>query len=89
MKNKPYRIKHIPTGLYYNHRTHSLSKTGSVLRSDSSNILLYSSIKTVLISTRAGSKIFKKTEKTIEWNVWGTYADCDIPTDQFEIEYYE
>lgn len=85
---KPYRIRHIPTGLYYKPGETNLSKTGKVYMT-SGNILTYTDNPYVIVSTRVASKIYKETKDCIVW-VSQTYGrnlmTARIPKNQFEIE---
>lgn len=85
---KPYRIKHIPTGLYYKPGEVNLSKNGKVYMT-SGNILTYTDNPYVIVSTRVASKIYKETKDYIAW-VSQTYDRnlmvARIPKNQFEKE---
>lgn len=63
---RPYRIKHIPTGLYYKPGDISLSQTGKVYLSNS-NILTYATGDEICISCRRGSRLQKATRDKIKW----------------------
>lgn len=62
----PYRIKHIPTGLYYKPGEVNLSKTGKVYQT-ANNILTYVCRGCVTVSIRKGSKIHEATKDKIQW----------------------
>lgn len=62
----PYRIKHIPTGLYYKPGERNLSKTGKVYQT-ANNILTYVCRGYVHVSVRNGSKIHEATKDKIQW----------------------
>lgn len=83
---KPYRIKHIPTGLYYKPGKTNLSKTGKVYMSGV-NILNYTGADVVCITCREDSKIHKDTAKIIAWEPYfRTQMIARIPKNQFEKE---
>ena len=63
---KPYRIKHIPTGLYYKPGKVNLSKTGKVYQT-ANNILTYVCRGVVPVEVRKGSKIHEATKDKIQW----------------------
>lgn len=86
---KPYRIKHIPTGLYYKPGVSNLSKNGKVYMT-SGNILTYTDTPPyVVVSIRVASKIYKETKDYISW-VSQTYGrnlmTARISKNQFEKE---
>lgn len=62
---KPYRVKHIPTGLYYKPGEVNLSKRGKVYQT-SNNILTYVCRGVVLVEVREGSKIHEATKDNTE-----------------------
>lgn len=62
----PYRIKHIPTGLYYKPGEVNLSKTGKVYQTGG-NILTYVYSGVVPVEVRKGSKIHEATKDKIQW----------------------
>lgn len=85
---KPYRIKHIPTGLYYKPGEVNLSKTGKVYQT-AGNILTYVSRDVVLVEVRKGSKIYEATKDIIRWeptkfHPWHVIAK--LPITEFEKE---
>lgn len=85
---KPYRIKHIPTGLYYKPGEVNLSKTGKVYQT-ANNILTYVSRDAVLVEVSKGSKIHEATKDKIQWESsrsrpWHVVAK--LPITEFEKE---
>lgn len=82
----PYRIKHIPTGLYYKPGEVNLSKTGKVYQTGA-NILNYTGNDIMCITCRKDSKIYKDTAKIIAWKPYfRTQMIACIPKNQFEKE---
>ncbi len=85
---KPYRIKHIPTGLYYKPGKLNLSKTGKVYMTGA-NILSSVCRGTVNVSIRKGSKIHEATKCKIQWEearfMYG-YMIATLPITEFEKE---
>lgn len=83
---KPYRIKHIPTGLYYKPGEVNLSKNGKVYMT-SGNILNYTGDDVVRVTCRKDSRIHKDTAKIIVWEPY-SYKQmiARIPKNQFEKE---
>jgi hypothetical protein len=83
---KPYRIKHIPTGLYYKPGEVNLSKNGKIYQTGA-NILNYLVDDVVRITCRKDSKIHKDTAKIITWEPYfWTQMIARIPKNQFEKE---
>lgn len=85
---KPYRIKHIPTGLYYKPGEVNLSKTGKVYQT-ANNILTYVCRGAVPVEVRKGSKIHEATKDKIRWesaryHPWHVVAK--LPITEFEKE---
>lgn len=85
---KPYRIKHIPTGLYYKPGEVNLSKTGKVYQT-ANNILTYVCRGVVLVEVTKGSKIHEATKDKIQWepsryHPWHVIAK--LPITEFEKE---
>lgn len=85
---KPYRIKHISTGLYYKPGDINLSKTGKVYQT-ANNILTYVCRGYVPIYVRKGSKIHETTKDTIRWELdrfRSYYVGARIPITDFTKE---
>ena len=84
----PYRIKHIPTGLYYKPGKANLSKTGKVYMSGAS-VLSTVCYGTITVSTRKGSKAHEATKDKIQWEearfMYG-YMIAKLPITEFEKE---
>ncbi len=84
---KPYRIKHIPTGLYYKPGKANLSKKGKVYLDGSS--VLSNSGSTIIVSIRKCSRIHEATKDKIQWEdarfMYG-YMIAKLPTTEFEKE---
>lgn len=62
---KPYRIKHVPTGLYYKPGENNLSKTGKVYQTGCNVLTTY--YGHIPVSVRNGSKIHEATKGKIQW----------------------
>lgn len=85
---KPYRIKHIPTGLYYKPGVSNLSKTGKVYQT-ANNILTYVCRGVVPVEVRKGSKIYEATKDKIQWESERFHYGCmaaKLPITEFEKE---
>lgn len=92
---KAYRVKHIPTGLYYQPRNghNNLSPKGKVYNTNNS---IFSGQKSIRISIKSHSKIYKEFKDVLlpykesqnkggeEYNTTITYV---MPIEQFEKEY--
>ena len=81
----PYRIKHIPTGLYYKPGDVNLSKNGKVYLSGVSALSTYSE-DYIPVHVRTNSQLHKSTEGKIAWRPaysksWMVYAK--IPKAEF------
>jgi len=79
-----YRIKHVPTGLYYKPGRSNLGVLGKVYQTK--NCILSHSDDTIIVAVRSNSKIIKKTEGKIEWKPM--YGDSSrvvayIPKEEF------
>lgn len=61
----PYRIKHIPTGLYYKPGEVNLSKTGKVYQTGCNVLTTYHNH--IPVSVPKGSKIHEATKDKIQW----------------------
>lgn len=85
---KPYRIKHIPTGLYYKPVVPNLSKTGKVYQT-TNNALTYFCCGVVPVEVRKDSKIYEATKDKIQWEPsryhYG-YMIAKLPINEFEKE---
>lgn len=84
----PYRIKHIPTGLYYKPGEVNLSRTGKVYQT-ANNILTYVCRGVVPVEVRKGSKIHEDTKDKIQWessryHPW--HVGAKLPITEFEKE---
>lgn len=81
---KPYRIKHVPTGLYYKPGEVNLSKNGKVYMTGTSALSTYT--HAIQVHVRKDSKIHKSTEDKIAWkpayhSSW--FVSARIPIEQF------
>lgn len=84
----PYRIKHIPTGLYYKPGKVNLSKTGKVYQTVK-NILTHVSRGVVFMEVRKDSKMYESTKDKIQWeparfHPW--HVAAKLPITEFEKE---
>ena len=82
---KPYRIKHIPTGLYYKPGEVNLSKNGKVYTAEV-NVFSYSTRGYIPVSARANSKLHTSTKGVIQWEKTAYYpsrVSAKIPVEQF------
>lgn len=82
---KPYRLKHVPTGLYYKPGEVNLTKNGKVYQAEAS-ALTYYSYNYLFVSVRNGSKIHKATEGLIDWQPQRfapDFVQAKIPKNQF------
>lgn len=68
---KPYKIKHIPTGLYFQphkHRGSHLSKSGKIYQTNSNGLETRNyGKKCFTVCCEANSRIHKSTEKILQW----------------------
>lgn len=82
---KPYRIKHVPTGLYYKPGKVNLSKNGKVYTTGV-NAFSYFTCGYIPVSARKGSKLHTSTQDLIAWET-KTYSSWEvsarIPIEQF------
>jgi len=69
---KPYKLKHVPTGLYYQphkHRGSHLSKKGKIYQTNTNGVETGNyGHKTFTISCEKGSSIHKLTENILSWS---------------------
>lgn len=89
--NSMYRIKHIPTGLYYQPKQSSgnLSKIGKIYRTLGYAKNSVGSSKKVTISVKINSAVYKQTKDLIKYtkSTWGyneMYYHSDITEWEFE-----
>lgn len=83
---KPYRIKHVPTGLYYKPGSEvNLTKNGKVYTT-AINAFNYFTRGYIPISVRRGSKLYQVTKNLIHWTS-NTYCpwkvSACIPVEEF------
>lgn len=81
----PYRIKHVPTGLYYKPGEVNLTKNGKIYTTGV-NALSYFSRGYIPVSARANSKLHTSTKGVIQWEPTAYYpsrVSARIPIDQF------
>lgn len=69
---KPYKVKHVPTGLYWQphkHRGSHLSKNGKIYQTKANGVFDYYNIKNgiVRVSCLKDSRIYKLTINKIPW----------------------
>ena len=81
---RPYRIKHVPTGLYYKPGEVNLSKNGKAYPTGLSALSVYKVF--IPVNVRKDSKIHKSTEDKIAWkpayhSSW--FVSASIPIEQF------
>ena len=82
---KPYRIKYVPTGLYYKPGEVNLSKNGKVYTTGT-NAFSYFSRGYIPVSARKGSKLHMSTQDIIRWLPTAYYSwkmSAQIPIEQF------
>ena len=82
---KPYRIKHVPTGLYYRPGEVNLTKNGKVYTT-ATNVFSYYERGYIPISAHAGSKLHLSTKDKIMWEPvkYDPYkVTARIPMEQF------
>lgn len=63
---RPYRIKHVPTGLYYKPGKVNLTKNGKVYTTGV-NAFSYFSSGYIPVGARKGSKLHISTQDKIHW----------------------
>ena len=86
----PYRIKHVPTGLYYKPRKPYLSKVGKVYHTGN-NGLNYSKNDDYMYIV-SNKRILTKHLDNLGYKIRWFRVDCkemcfEIPKSEFEIEY--
>lgn len=68
---KPYRVKHIPTGLYFQphkHRGSHLSKNGKIYQTPQNGLNTGVYNRTIFrVQCKKDSKVHKQTESILEW----------------------
>lgn len=67
---KPYKLKHIPTGLYYQpykHRGSHLSKNGKIYQTNINGIETGNSVFRLNICCQKDSRIHKQTKDILDW----------------------
>jgi hypothetical protein len=68
---KPYKLKHTPTGLYYQphkHRGSHLSKKGKIYQTNTNGVETGNyGYKTFTVCCEKGSQIHKLTESVLNW----------------------
>ena len=82
---RPYRIKHIPTGLYYKPGEVNLTKNGKVYTTGV-NAFSYFTGGYIPVSARANSKLHTSTKGVIQWEPIAYYpsrVSAKIPIEQF------
>lgn len=82
---KPYRIKHVPTGLYYKPGEVNLTKNGKVYTTGV-NAFSYFTCGYIPVSARANSKLHTSTKDIIQWGKTAYYpsrVSAKIPVEQF------
>ena len=82
---RPYRIKHVPTGLYYKPGEVNLSKNGKVYTTGV-NAFSYFTCGYIPVSARANSKLQTSTKGVIQWEKITYYpsrVSARIPIEQF------
>lgn len=91
METKPYRIKHRPTGLYFqpSHDGTNLSTKGKVYLTKTSPLSMNGSDGGIWIGVREGSNVFKKFHNTLglEEKGWRHQHTKLIPKSEFEQEF--
>lgn len=80
---KPYRIKHVPTGLYYKPGSINLTKTGKVYVSGGSILTMMSAYDYINCSVTNLKHKKLLEESGLEESSWSRYK---IPKSQFIIE---
>ena len=82
---KPYRIKHVSTGLYYKPGEVNLTKNGKVYTTGV-NAFSYFTCGYIPVSARANSKLHTSTKGVIQWGKTAYYpskVSARIPIEQF------
>ena len=82
---RPYRIKHIPTGLYYKPGEVNLTKNGKVYTTGV-NAFSYFTDGYIPVSARVNSKLHTSTKGVIQWGKTAYYpsrVSAKIPIEQF------
>lgn len=88
---RPYRIKHVPTGLYYDPGEVNLTKNGKVYTTSVRAFSCFTS-GYIPVKARANSTLHKSTKDIIQWEKVTYYPSrvyARIPVEQFIKERYE
>lgn len=67
---KPYRVKHVPTGLYFQphkHRGSHLSKNGKIYQTATNGVFMNTGHKMFRIQCEEDSQIHKQTKEILKW----------------------
>ena len=77
---KPYKLKHVPTGLYFQphkYRGSHISKSGKIYQTKSNGLDFFKTERPVFfdVSCEVNSVIHKLTEGTLEWNKTRSYGN--------------
>jgi hypothetical protein len=90
-----YRLKHIPTGLFYKPvggTQSNLSKLGKVYSREANAKASYGHAKSIRVYVKEGSKLHRdicdklKFEKAYNYNNWNKNMFCDTPISDWIIE---
>lgn len=81
-----YRMKHVPTGLYFQpckHKGSHLSKRGKIYQTNNNGIEKKKGYETFRITCQKGSKIHKDTASILDWkeksrSSWSLYATTNF-----------
>lgn len=90
---KAYKIKHIPTGLYYQPaiRGNNLSKTGKVYQTCINPLTMYAGCTYMDITLNINSQVYKKYKDYFpelkECKSYSSILGGHITKDKFEFEY--
>lgn len=81
---RPYKVKHIPTGLYYQphkHRGSHLSKNGKIYQTNTNGVETGNyGLKTFTIYCEKDSKIHKLTKGILAWSESSSYKQLKTET---------
>ena len=86
---KAYRIKHVPTGLYYKPGIPNLSKKGKIYGHGGDALTFWKGYEEIPCTIKRPSPIYKTLCKVDNYKEkCSTYSDCTvyIPRNQFEKE---
>lgn len=81
---KPYKVKHIPTGLYFQphkHRGSHLSKNGKIYQTATNGVFMNTSQTNFTICCEKDSQIHKLTKSILKWRQGWSHNQLKVTTE--------